>query len=176
MLIDECYQLGYIAKSHGLKGEVVAILECDDPFYYENLESLFLEKSGNLIPFFVSNIQINADKAIIAFEGLDNVDLATEIVGFGMYLPLSSLPELEKGQYYFHELIGYQFFNENQFLGLVVAIYQPSSQILVAVDYNGCEVLVPMEDEIIKLVDKVEKVIKAVLPEGLLEIYTDPTP
>jgi len=176
MLIDECYQLGYIAKSHGLKGEVVAILECDNPYYYENLESVFLEKSGNLVPFFISSMHINADKAIIAFEGIDNVNSASEIVGFGMFLPLSFLPQLEKDQYYFHELIGYRFFNEDQFLGLVVAIYQPSSQILVAVDYNGNEVLVPMEDEIIKRVDKVERVIKAVLPDGLLEIYIDPTP
>lgn len=175
MLIDECYQLGYIVKSHGLKGEVIAVLECDDPYYYENLESVFLERSGNLIPFFIVSIQINSDRAIFAFEGIKNVDAASELVGLGLFLPLSNLPELEKEQYYFHELIGYQFYDEAKLLGKVVAIYQPSSQILVAVDYLGNEVLVPMEDEIIKKVDKEAKIIQAILPEGLLEIYTDPS-
>ena len=50
---DECYQLGHIIKTHGLKGMVKIELDVDDPNNYSKLESVFVEKSGNLIPFFI---------------------------------------------------------------------------------------------------------------------------
>jgi len=49
---DECYQLGHIVKTHGLKGMVNIELDVDQPDEYSELESVFLEQSGNLIPFF----------------------------------------------------------------------------------------------------------------------------
>jgi len=40
MTIDDCYQLGYIVKTHGLKGEVQIYLDVDAPSDYRNLESV----------------------------------------------------------------------------------------------------------------------------------------
>ena len=50
---DECYRLGHIVKTHGLKGAVTIELDVDYPEEYDEMESVFLEQSGNLIPFFI---------------------------------------------------------------------------------------------------------------------------
>ena len=52
MRIEDCFQLGHISRLHGFKGEVVAVFDTDRPEAYENLESVFLEDRGELIPFF----------------------------------------------------------------------------------------------------------------------------
>ena len=54
---DECYQLGHIVKTHGLKGMVTIDLDVDQPDEYSELESVFLEQSGNLIPFLLNKSQ-----------------------------------------------------------------------------------------------------------------------
>ncbi|GAB3828343.1 hypothetical protein GCM10028895_41720 [Pontibacter rugosus] len=51
MHIDDCFLLGYIVKTHGTKGQVVAFFDVDFPEDYEDLESVFLEQKGRLIPF-----------------------------------------------------------------------------------------------------------------------------
>ena len=43
MWADECYQLGYIVKTHGLKGEVIAQLEVDAPEEYSEMEEAIIE-------------------------------------------------------------------------------------------------------------------------------------
>ena len=54
MNIDACFQLGYIVKTHGIKGQVVAFFDVDFPEDYEDLESVFLEQKGRLVPFFIA--------------------------------------------------------------------------------------------------------------------------
>ena len=78
---DECYQLGHIIKTHGLKGIVSIELDVDHPNDYSKLESVFLEKSGNLIPFFIKKILMNGTKTLIHFEGIDHIDLARDLIG-----------------------------------------------------------------------------------------------
>ena len=49
---DDAYYLGKIVKKYGLKGELLAKIDTDEPENYENMESVFLEIRGKLIPFF----------------------------------------------------------------------------------------------------------------------------
>lgn len=175
MRIDECYQLGYIVRTHGLKGDVIASFDVDFPEEYQNLESVFLLQ-GNLVPFFLSDIQINSQKIILHFEDIDSVDAAKELVGLEIYLPISELPKLSgKNQYYYHDLIGCTIYSGGKALGEITSIYQPSSQFIAAVSYKGSEILVPVDDKIFTEVDTDKKTINADLPDGLLDIYLEDT-
>ena len=81
MNVDNCYQLGYILKTHGLKGELIFHLDVDNPDDYKNLESVFVRQSGKLVPFFVSTIRLQGDKARIALEDIVVKDQAHQLVG-----------------------------------------------------------------------------------------------
>lgn len=176
MLIDECFQLGYIVKTHGLKGHVIAQLDCDDPYNYEKMESVLLEQSGVLIPFFITSIQIQGNKAHMSIDGIDSPAKAQEITGSAIYLPLTQLPPLGKDGYYYHDLIGYSLYDKQNLIGTITAIYQPSYQYIAAVSISEKEILIPLVDEFIVHVDKDQKSIQTDLPAGLVDVFLEEKP
>ncbi|MBN3580965.1 16S rRNA processing protein RimM [Algoriphagus aestuarii] len=172
---EQCFQLGYVAKVHGLRGEVVVMLDTDNPEDYEDLEHLFLEQKSRLVPFFLEHFVLQpGNKALAKFEDYDSLDQVEDLVGTEVYLPLTELPELEDDQYYFHELIGFEVFDEAKgLLGTVQVVYDLETQDLLGVTHQGKEVLIPIQDGIIQKVDKAAKKVFCHLPEGLLEIYLE---
>ncbi|MFP4095940.1 MAG: ribosome maturation factor RimM [Cyclobacteriaceae bacterium] len=174
MRIDDCFQLGYISKTHGLQGEVHAVLDVDFPEAYEEMESVFLQLqgSGTLIPFFIENFRLQKDSVIVKFEEIDSIEQAEELLKAQLYLPLDQLPQLDEGQFYFHEIIGFRIEDELLgTLGSVKDVYEAGPQTLLAMDYQQQEVLIPLTDEIVTKVDKAQQTVYTRLPEGLLDIY-----
>ncbi|MBA4853352.1 ribosome maturation factor RimM [Emticicia sp. BO119] len=175
MTRDDCYLLGKITKTHGLKGELAIWLDVDYPEDYEELDSVLLEIKGELVPHFVEEIQIRPNKSIIKFEDIDTIEEAQKIVNCDIYLPEDNLPELEEDdQFYYHEIIGFVIIDEVKGkLGKVLAVYTSDRQDLIAMQYEGKEVLIPIDDDIVKTVDRKKKELYTNLPEGLLEVYLD---
>lgn len=172
MNIDSCYQLGYIIKPHGLKGDVSIFIDADDPRAYNHLESVFIQQDNQLVPFFISKINISNNKAILALEESTSIDDAIKLKGAELYLSLTSLPELSKNQFYFHEIIGYMAKDKNLGeIGTITTIYDAGPQDLMAIDHKGIEVLLPINDETVGTVDNSKKQILVNLPDGLIDIY-----
>ncbi|MGV3589070.1 MAG: ribosome maturation factor RimM [Adhaeribacter sp.] len=177
MNIDACYHLGYIVRTHGVKGQVVAFFDVDYPEDYEELESVFLQLNGKLVPFFIDALDIQPNgRIIIKFEDVDSIVEAEKLKNIALYLPLDQLPELDEDQFYFHEVIGYTVVDEQLGeLGTIREIYEMPYQDLMAMDYQGVEVLIPVQDELILRADKAVQKLFVNLPEGLVDIYTNPT-
>ncbi|AWW30987.1 16S rRNA processing protein RimM [Echinicola strongylocentroti] len=172
---DNCFQLGYIAKVHGLQGEVVAILDVDYPEYYEDIAHVFVEKDNRLVPYFIEHFVAQPNGRFLAkFEGFEDKNAADTLVGTALYLPLKDLPALDDDQYYYHELVGFEVEDASKgVLGSVKVIYDLQTQYLIGMDYQGKEILVPIQDDIILKVDKAAKKVFCQLPDGLLEIYLE---
>ncbi len=169
---DDCFELGHILKPHGLQGELWIMLDVDFPEDYVELESVFLDQSGNLIPFFIADLQIKGQRALVKFEDVESYDDAAELTGSKLYLPLSILPPLPDDQYYFHELVGMQVEDSvSGHIGIAREIASRAGQDLLIVDKDGKEILIPMVDSILTKVDKKSKVIYVSLPDGLLDLY-----
>lgn len=174
MTQEDCYLLGYIVKSHGTKGQVVFHLDVDYPEDYEEMESVFIEIKGALVPYFIEDINIQKQsRAIIQLEEIDTMEKAQALVGSALYLPLDTLEELEEGQFYYHEIKGFKVIDQNHGpLGLIRDVYSVASQNLIALDYNGTEVLIPIVDNIVLKADRENNILLVNLPEGLLDVYT----
>jgi 16S rRNA processing protein RimM len=172
MNIDACYQLGYVIKKHGVKGEVSVLLDVDDPEEYEELESVFLEINQKLVPFFVDTIQVRDNKAVIKFEDIDDGPAADELKAKRVFLPLINLPKLKKGQFYYHEVIGYQVIDEKLGdIGIIKGFFTSNMQDLLTIDHKDIEVLIPVNDSIVKHADHENKALHVLLPDGLLDVY-----
>lgn len=172
MAKQEYFELGALAKPHGIKGALHAFLDVDDPYEYDELTSVFVQEGQELVPYFIDDIQIKPNLNLIFFEGIDSVDKAKELVGKKLFLPMSFLPKLKDNQFYYHEIIGYQVEDQSLgLLGIVKEVVSLGAQDVVVMIYQNREVLIPLTDEIIPKVNKKEKVIQTILPEGLLEIY-----
>ena len=172
MKVDDCYQLGEVIKTHGLKGEVSILLDVDFPEDYRNLESVFLQQGGKLIPFFIESIQLNHQKALVKFEDTDSIESATALIKSQLYLPLTQLPQLPEDGYYFHDLVSCEVYENKVSLGTVKEVIDLSGNQLLSVINGKQEILIPMKDEIMKKVDLRTKRIEVELPDGLLDLYT----
>ena len=174
MRIDDCYQLGYVIKTHGLHGEVSILLDVDFPESYQNLESVFVAAKGSdaLVPFFVESIAVRHNKAIVKFEDIDTIEQAEDLPKSRLFLPLASLPALEDDQYYYHEIVGFTVEDEQQgTLGAVQDVYESTGQDMIVMQYQEKEVFIPINDDIVLRVDKAQSVVYVSLPEGLLDVY-----
>lgn len=172
MDIDSCYELGYISKPHGLKGDVSIIIDADYPENYQKLESVFIEQDKQLVPFFIKSIKLSGNKGVLSLEESTSIETAQTLKGGKLYLPLEFLPELEKDQFYFHEIIGYTINDEQAgVLGTVMTIYDAGPQDIIAFEHLGKEILLPINDQTILRVDKAGQILHVSIPDGLLDIY-----
>ncbi|MHA4738654.1 ribosome maturation factor RimM [Dyadobacter sp. MSC1_007] len=175
MTQDNCYLLGYIVRTHGTAGNVVIFMDVDYPDDYEDLESVYVEIKGELVPYFIEDINLQKqNNAIVSFEDVNTIEKAQALVGTSLYLPLEDLEELGDEEFYYHEIKGFKVIDEAKGeLGLVREVYSLNGQDLIAMDYQGAEVLIPTANDIVLKADKVNKTLLVNLPEGLLEVYLD---
>ncbi len=174
MNIDACYQLGYVIKKHGTRGEVSIFLDVDQPDEYSELESVFVEINQKLIPFFIESIQIRDGKAVVKFEDIDTQEEAQALKAKAIYLPLSTLPELEDNQFYYHQIVGYTIVDQKLGeVGIIKSVVTTSMQDLLAVEYKEKEVLIPINDSIVLNADHENKVMVVNMPDGLLDVYLE---
>ena len=174
MTKDDCYQLGHITKTHGVNGEMVFFLDVDDPGLYEDLDSVLIEVKGELIPYFIESIAIvKGSRAIVALEGVETIEQAERFIKANLFLPLENLDPIDDNtRFYFHEIVGYQLVDSNLgMLGTVATVYSMDTQDLIAMEYQGHEVLVPINSDIVHTIDREKKQLQVTLPEGLLEVY-----
>jgi len=174
MTKDDCYQLGHITKTHGVNGELVFFLDVDDPSVYEDLDSVLIEVKGDLLPYFIESIAIvKSSRAIVALEEVDTIEQAERLIKANLYLPLENLEPIEDNtRFYYHEIVGYQIVDsEKGELGTVATVYSMDTQDLIEMSYQGHDVLIPINSDIVHTVDRAQKKLNVTLPDGLLEIY-----
>jgi len=172
---DDAYYLGKIVKKYGLKGELLAKIDTDEPENYENLESIFLEIKGKLIPFFLNQSSLHKATTLrLDFEDINTLEEAEALIGKSIYLPLDTLPQLSGNKFYFHEIINFDAVdNQTGLIGKITAVNDTAPQAYFIVnDADSNEILIPVSDRFIHKVDRTKKTIFFDLPEGLIDIYT----
>ncbi|RAV28153.1 ribosome maturation factor RimM [Sinomicrobium soli] len=169
----DCFYLGKIVKKYSFKGEVLAKLDTDEPELYENLESVFIAVGHDLVPFFIEASSLHkSDLLRLRFEDVTTEEDADALLRAELYLPLSALPELSGNKFYFHEVIGF-LVKDKKFgdVGRITAVNDTTAQPLFAIDRDGKEILIPMNDEFIVKVDRKAGAVVVNVPEGLIELY-----
>lgn len=176
MTVDDCYQLGYIVKPHGLKGELQVLLDVDSPSEYENLESVFVRQGQQLVPFFIEYINVKSEKAIMALDEVQSFEQARALKGAELYLPLSVLPKPEKNEFYLHEIEGFMVVSQDgQQIGKIINAVESGPQlILVTEDAQGTEILLPYIQSLLIKLDRDNQELHLNIAEGLIDVYTNP--
>jgi len=170
---EACFYLGKIVKKYSFKGEVLAKLDTDEPDLYENLDAIFIDLRGNLVPFFIESSQLHKSNLLrLKFEDVETEADAEALLKSDLYLPLDLLPKLDGNKFYFHEVIGFTIKDQNfGDVGIIKAINDSTAQALFEIDRNGVEILIPMNDEFIVKIDRDNKTIEVNVPEGLIDLY-----
>src|SRR5690554_2257957 len=170
---EDCFYLGKIVKKYSFKGEVLIKLDTDDPEIYTQMESVFIDFSDTLIPFFIESSSLHKSSLLrVQFEDVDSEANADEIVGLDLYLLSSLLPKLDDDQFYYHEIIG--FVAEDLLFGVIgtiTGVNDSTAQALFEIENQGKTILIPVNDDFIQKIDKAQQKIIFQTPEGLIDLY-----
>lgn len=172
---NDCFQLGYIAKLHGFKGEVSLFLDVTNPSDYSSLDALFIDINGQLTPFFIESFTLkNKGFASVKFEGVTTENDAKVLLRKNCYLPLSILPELDEKHFYDHEIEGFKVVDEvHGETGIVEQVIDLSVNPLLQIMHNEREILIPFVPGLIQKVDRANKTLYIQAPPGLIDMYLE---
>lgn len=174
---EDCFYLGKIVKKYSFKGEVLVKLDTDEPEIYENMESVFIALGNNLVPFFIEECSLHKSDLIrLKLEDVTSEADADLLMKSELYLPLDFLPKLTGKQFYFHEIIGFIMEDVHQGeLGIIKGVNDSTAQALFEIEKDGKEILIPINDDFIVKVDRHNKKIIVDTPEGLVDLYMEPS-
>ena len=169
---DGYFLLGKIIRTHGYKGGLKAIFDVDQPQEYRELDMVFIEIKGQLIPWLIDNIHLENNKANLVLADIKDMESADKLVGQFLYLPDELLPKLKGNKFYFHEVTGFKVHDKHHGdIGTIDRVIDLPNNPLFSITFNNKEILLPVNDEIIRKVDRKKKVVEVNAPEGLIEIY-----
>ena len=169
---EECFHLGYISKTHGFKGELILLLGKHISLNLKELESVFIEINGQLIPFFIDTlIQTGTSSFIIKFHDIDNEQKVQQILKCNVFVPLAVLPKPKKTEVTFEDLVGYKVIDDAYGeIGDVTSVMEMPQQLILEIKNGTKEILIPANEEIIHKIDKKKKTILINAPDGLIDI------
>lgn len=173
---EDCVELGYISKPHGIRGELKVVFDVHDLEEYRKVKTLWLARKGDpLEPRKVKSFRVaTAKHAVLLFEGINDRNQAEEMAGIQLYFPLAELPKLPEDQFYYFEIMGFQVEDEQLgTLGTVKDFTTAGGQDILFMDYKDREVLIPATHEFVLRADKEARILHTRLPEGLVELYLE---
>ena len=172
-MADDLIVVARIARTRGLRGEVVADLLTDFPGRFEALESVIaIAPDGSRRSLQIEEHWFQAKRVIFKFAGYDSIDEAKELAGFQLAVPASDRIALAKDQFYEWELAGCRVEAiDGKSIGMVREVMRTGGvEILVVAGDAGGEFLIPMAREICVEIDIDKKLVRVDPPEGLLEL------
>lgn len=171
----DCFNLGYVAKLHGFKGEVSLFFDVTNPDDYSQLDAAFIDLGNNLTPFFIQTIKSKGKGFFqVKFENVDSETDAKRILRKDIFLPLTILPDLGDKNFYDHEIIGFEVIDEGYGnCGFVEQVIDYKNNPLFQINFNGKEILIPILDDLVLKVDRSNKQLFIKSPIGLIEMYVE---
>lgn len=169
---SDCRKIGFIRKTHGVRGELVLEYEPEFEDSVAEAHTFFLEIDGLLVPFFVAVGGLrfrSSNTALVIFDWIENENHARELAGTAVYLFIHDIIENEEEQPA-SQLLNFQLLDEDgQEVGIITAVNDYSGNMVFTLNSHGREILVPYHDELLLDLDNDKKIIQLRVPEGLLD-------
>jgi 16S rRNA processing protein RimM len=172
MKAEDCFYVGYITKTKGLKGEVQVFFEYQDPEAIK-FQSVFIELNGKLVPFFVSAYKLQPNNTgNFFFDDVDTIEKAEKLIRKKVYLNNSEKPQKDPDDFSYFDLKGFIVQDEHHGeLGEIIEVHEYPQQYVAVVPYRFREIMFPLNDNTIQSIDEEQSILHVLLPDGLIDIY-----
>ena len=170
---DDLIVVARVARTRGLRGEVVADLYTDFPERFDALENVIaIAPDGSRRSLQIEEHWFQGKRIIFKFARYDSIDEARELAGSQLAIPESERIELPAGTFYEWELAGCRVEAvDGKLIGEAREVMRTGGvEILVVADDQGRDFLIPMADDICVEIDVEHKLVRVDPPEGLLEL------
>lgn len=163
-------EIGYISKTHGLKGHVILRLNELVRIDEEAIKSVFLEINGSQVPYFIEECRPTNTGYILKLETINFVDTSKKLIGKKAFALTDFILEEEES---LKEFIGYTIIDSKLGnIGVIADVDEKTDNVIVKVIHpTGAEIILPFNDDFIIEIDDDLKTIEFNAPEGLIEMY-----
>jgi 16S rRNA processing protein RimM len=164
--------VGFVARPHGLRGQVVVNPETDFPEDRFRPEAKVFTRRGEAVQALtITTARFHQGRPVIGLSGVDDMDAALQFSGAELRVPVEWLTPLPDGMFYRHDLIGCRVVTQSgDAVGTVSNVEGTLGGSRLVVDADGGEVLVPLAADICVSIDVAGRQIVLNPPEGLLEV------
>ncbi len=159
--------LGRLGKSHGVKGWIRLTSYTNPPENILGYPGLMVMRGDERISLQLDDGRQQDKGMLVHITGFDTPEHVSELSGSEVFISSSELPQLENGDFYWHQLQGMQVVNlEGQLFGAVDRLLETgANDVLVikplAESIDDRERLVPyVRDKVIREVNLAEKLIR----------------
>lgn len=167
---EDLISIGYITKTHGIKGDIKIIPLTDIPERYNNLERVYVyPKDGKMRIYCIGKVKNVKGGIVLSFSPPVTMSEGEGLVGGYIKIPAEELPVLEKNRYYEFEIVGMDVFSEDgKYIGRIEDIFSTGSNDVYVVKDGETEYLIPAVHYVVKSVDVAGKRMIISMVEGLL--------
>jgi 16S rRNA processing protein RimM len=158
------FPIGIVSKSHGFKGQVrLGFYKEEFSKAIKNKGFLFLEIEKKGVPFFI--ISVEQGGKIVQLEDVDSDEQAKKLIGLKILSFDENLASEEE------RIDGYILQNQDGVeVGQVVEVIDLKGNVVLLVEVGGDKKMIPFHEDLIEEIDHNIKIIRLIIPEGLLDI------
>ena len=168
---EELVTVAKIAKTRGLRGEVIADVLTDFPERFELLDTVFIVKpNGETFETKLENFWFQKGRVILKFKDFNQIETAETLRNSEVCIPESEAVALEEDEFYDWELQDCRVETvEGEKLGQVKELMRTGGTEILVVQGEMKDYLIPFAETICVEVDVENKLIRIDPPEGLLD-------
>lgn len=148
------YIVGKILKPKGLKGELKVEIITSFPKHFLELKEVFIKDGLDWQTYPVVSAKLTDRFAFLKMAGIDSVELAEKLRNQFLYIGKDDLTVLAADEFYAHDLLGMQVFDEaGNLLGTITDVeFYGANDVYVLKDQDGREHLLPAIKDVIQSV------------------------
>ena len=171
--MTESFQVGVIASTHGLQGEVNVFPTTQDPDRFKKLKKVTLHtQKGEEILLDVVSARFFKKFVIVKFKQFNNINEVEKFRGCELTIDRKDAIKLNKGEYYCADLIGLKIVDEDgKELGTLTEILQTGANDVYEMTRNDTDdkVYIPAIKDCVKEIDVEGGKIVIHVMDGLLD-------
>lgn len=169
---------GKITKLFGNNGQLAVVLYDAFPEQINMEEPLYIEVDMLTVPLFLESFELRGRSgAIVGFADFDTDRRASELIGKELFVKDEDEGESDQTeQMSLTDMIGYKVtVKRSKLEGEITDCFDNDLNPLFEIDFGGTRVLVPAVEEMTVSINHRKRTVRFDLPEGLIELYTEPS-
>ncbi|MDR0220806.1 MAG: ribosome maturation factor RimM [Lachnospiraceae bacterium] len=167
---DNMLQVGVVAGTHGLKGEVKVFPTTDDPERFRKLKQVTLVQGEKAQVRAISAVRFSGKFVIVKFAGFERIEDVEKLKGSPLLIARGEAVPLNEDEYFVADLLDLRVITDDGGeLGRIThVIHTGANDVYTVTDRAGTEVLLPAIKDCILNVDMEKRVMRVHLLEGLV--------
>ncbi len=164
-------KIGTVVSKHGYKGDIKISLSSNNRDTFPDLKYLFIELDGCFIPFKIENVRsFSKNVLIVKLKEIRSEDEVNEVIHKNIYVDSAEMESNIDSGFFYNDLINFEVITDSKKIGRIENINSMLPQPVFEIIYDSRKVLIPIHEDLIKKIDKKNRIIYLDIPNGLLEI------